>query len=218
MTIRVVVFDFDGTIADTHDTFVEIINRLAKNFGYQPVNAEELERLKNLSSQEIIKQSQVSPIQIPFLLHRVKRELNKQIEHLKPFNGFHYCLSVLKKRGYILGIITSNTKENVNIFLENNQLLNLFDFIYSGTPLFGKHKIIDRLIRQNKFCADEMIYVGDETRDISAAKKSQVQVVAVAWGFNSPQILAKFHPDHLIHHPLELLDILDNSALSRNRD
>lgn len=218
MTIKVVVFDFDGTIADTHDTFVEIVNRLAKTFGYQPVNAEDLARLKNLSSQEIIKQSQVSPLQIPFLLHRVKRELNKQIEQLKPFQGLQYCLNALKERGYTLGIITSNTKENVTIFLENNQLLNLFDFIYSGTPLFGKHKIIDRVIRQNKFCADEMIYVGDETRDISAAKKSQVQVVAVAWGFNSPQILAKFHPDHLIHHPLELLDILDDSALSANRE
>jgi len=42
--------------------------------------------------------------------------------------------------------------------------------------------------------------------------------VAVAWGFNSPQILAKFHPDHLIHHPLELLDILDNSSLSGKSD
>lgn len=66
MTIKVVVFDFDGTIADTHDTFVEIVNRLAKNFGYQPVNEEDLARLKNLSSQEIIKQSQVSPVKIPF--------------------------------------------------------------------------------------------------------------------------------------------------------
>lgn len=50
MTIKVVVFDFDGTIADTHDTFVEIVNRLAKNFGYQPINEEDLARLKNLSS------------------------------------------------------------------------------------------------------------------------------------------------------------------------
>ncbi|MFN6187749.1 MAG: HAD-IA family hydrolase [Microcystis sp.] len=212
MTIKVVVFDFDGTIADTHDTFVEIVNRLAKNFGYQPVNEEDLARLKNLSSQEIIKQSQVSPVKIPFLLYRVKRELNKQIECLKPFHGWDNCLLTLKERGYRLGIITSNTKENVTIFLDNNQLLNLFDFICSGTPLFSKHKIIDRLIRQNKFCPDEMIYVGDETRDITAAKKSQVQVVAVAWGFNSPQILTQFNPDHLIHHPLELLDILDRAG------
>lgn len=171
MTIKVVVFDFDGTIADTHDTFVEIVNRLAKNFGYQPVNEEDLARLKNLSSQEIIKQSQVSPVKIPFLLYRVKRELNKQIDCLKPFHGWHPCLATLKERGYRLGIITSNTKENLTIFLGNNQLLNLFDFICSGTPLFGKHKIIDRLIRQNKFCPDEMIYVGDETRDITAAPR-----------------------------------------------
>jgi phosphoglycolate phosphatase len=214
MTIRVVVFDFDGTIADTHDAFVEIVNGLAGEFGYQPVNAEDLERLKHLSSREIIERSEVSPIQIPFLLHRVKRELNKRIEHLNPFAGLKSCLAILKERGYILGIITSNTRDNVTTFLANNQLADLFDFIYSGTPLFGKHKIIDRLIRQNHFRLSEVIYVGDETRDINAAKKSQVKAIAVAWGFNSPQILAKYQPDYLIYHPREFLEILEPPPLS----
>jgi phosphoglycolate phosphatase len=212
MPIQVVIFDFDGTIADTHDTFVEIVNVLAQEFRYRPVSSADLERLKNLSSWEIIEQAEVSPLQLPFLLHRVKRELNKRIDRLQPFADLHSCLAILKERGYTLGIITSNAKENVTTFLENNQLVEFFDFIYSGTPLFGKHKIIDRLIRQHRFQVDQIIYVGDETRDINAAKKSGVKAIAVGWGFNSPQILAQFQPDYLIHHPRELLDILDHRA------
>lgn len=214
MSIKVVVFDFDGTIADTHDTFVEIVNGLAGEFGYRPVNSEEIEILKNLSSREVIERSKVSPLWIPFLLYRVKRELNKRIDRLEPFADLYSCLASLKERGYTLGIITSNTRENVTIFLKKHQLFDFFDFIYSGTPLFGKHKIIDRLIRQNRFHVSEVIYVGDETRDINAAKKSNVKAIAVGWGFNSPKILAKFQPDYLIHHPRELLEILDSPALS----
>ncbi|MEG3439926.1 HAD-IA family hydrolase [Pannus brasiliensis CCIBt3594] len=213
MSIKVVVFDFDGTIADTHDTFVEIVNGLAAEFGYKPVNSEEVEILKNLSSREVIERSKVPPFWIPFLLYRVKREFNKRIDRLEPFADLHSCLASLKERGYTLGIITSNTRENVTTFLKKHQLFDFFDFIYSGTPLFGKHKIIDRLIRQNRFQLSEVIYVGDETRDINAAKKSKVKAIAVGWGFNSPKILAKFQPDYLIHHPRELLEILDSPAL-----
>jgi phosphoglycolate phosphatase len=214
MSIKVVVFDFDGTIADTHDTFVEIVNALAGEFGYKPVGAADIERLKNMSSREVIEQADVSLFRLPFLLRRVKRELNKRIESSRPFAELHSCLATLKARGYILGIITSNTRENVTIFLSNNHLSEFFNFIYSGTPLFGKHKIIDRLIRQHRFQLSEVIYVGDETRDINAAKKSGIKAIAVGWGFNSPEILAKFQPDYLVHHPRELLEILDSPALS----
>jgi phosphoglycolate phosphatase len=214
MPIKVIVFDFDGTVADTHATFVDIVNGLAGEFGYKPVSSEDIERLKNLSSREVIAQAEVSALRLPLLLRRVKRELNKRIEELEPFADLHSCLASLKEKGYTLGIITSNTRENVRIFLENNHLSEFFAFIYSGTPLFGKHKIIDRLIRQNRFQVSEVIYVGDETRDISAAKKSRVKAIAVSWGFNSPEVLAKFQPDYLIDHPRQLLDVLDSPALS----
>ena len=55
MTIKAVLFDFDGTIANTQDAFLEIINDLADEFGYPQIDRDQLERLKNLSSLEVIK-------------------------------------------------------------------------------------------------------------------------------------------------------------------
>lgn len=209
MAVKVIVFDFDGTLADTYDTFVEIANGLAKEFGYKPVHPEEQEKLKHLSAKDLIKQSEIAPFKIPFVLRRVKSELSHKIQDLQPINEIPDCLKQLKKKGYLLGILTSNIQKNVLLFLKTHHLDELFDFIYSGTSLFGKHKVINQLLKEHKLTPSEVIYVGDETRDIHSAQKSNVKVIAVAWGFNSAEILAKHQPDFLIYHPQELMAVIN---------
>jgi phosphoglycolate phosphatase-like HAD superfamily hydrolase len=60
----------------------------------------------------------------------------------------------------------------------------------------------------NNLSSEEVIYVGDETRDIEASKKINIKVIAVSWGFNSGEVLAKHNPDFLIHKPSELIEVL----------
>lgn len=216
MAPKVIVFDFDGTLADTYDAFVEIANGLSDEFGYKPVDREELERLKTLSARDLIKQSEISPLKIPFVLKRVKSELNHKIKDLNPIQDIPGCLKQLKEQGYLLGIITSNAQENVLDFLNNHHLSDLFSFIYAGTTLFGKHKIINKLLQEQKLPPDEVIYVGDETRDIDSAKKSRIKVIAVTWGFNAADVLEKHHPDFVINHPQELITVLPQ--MNKTRD
>ncbi len=213
MTDRVIIFDFDGTIADSRMALVKIANRLAPEFGYLPVREEDIVKYSNMSSREIIEQSLIPNYKIPFLLRRVKKELNKQIAILKPFPGVKEALTDLKHQGYSLGIITSNIQENVVNFLRNNYLDSYFDFIHSGTTLFGKNKIINKVIKKNKLDREKIIYVGDETRDIEAAKKSNIKIVAVTWGFNSPYVLAEYQPDFIIDIPQQLTEIFDNLVI-----
>lgn len=208
MSDKIIIFDFDGTIADTRNTVVKIANQLAVEFNYQSIDEEELLRLSHLSSREIIQQSPVPPYKIPFLLRKLKKELNKEISRLKPFSGIAESLTILGENGYRLGIITSNIEDNVIAFLKNNKLDLFFEFIYSGITLFGKDKIINKLIKKHKLAVDKIIYVGDETRDIEAAKKSKIRVIAVGWGFNSPNILAEYKPDFLVTHPQELVTVI----------
>jgi phosphoglycolate phosphatase len=208
MTQKVIIFDFDGTIADTVDALVSIANRLAVEFGYIQITPEQLAFLKNLTSREIIKYSGVSLIKIPFLVKKVKAELKNKIHELKPIPGIQEALIELQGEGYKLGIITSNSKDNVTAFLKINQLDNLFDFIYSGVTIFGKTTIINNVLRQKQLKPQAVIYVGDETRDIEASKKANIQVIAVTWGFNSPEALAKQNPNFLIHQPSELLEVI----------
>lgn len=210
MTVKVIIFDFDGTIADTFDTIVRIANQLATQFGYKQTSPEEVAQFQGLSSQKIIKLSGVSIFKLPFLIRRVRAELNQEISGISAFPGIKVTLVELKQRGIKLGIISSNSKTNIIAFLELNGLQNVFDFIYTGAKLFGKSKMINRLLKQENIEAKAAIYVGDETRDIEAAVSSQVKAIAVGWGFNSPEVLAAQNPDFLIQYPQELIDIVNN--------
>jgi phosphoglycolate phosphatase len=216
MNVKVIIFDFDGTIADTLDALVTITNRLAAEFGYKQVTQEELAVLRNLTSRQIIKQSGVSILKLPFLVKRVKTELKNQVQELIPIPGIKEALIDLKKQGHRLGIVTSNSKENVIAFFAKNGLADLFDFIYSGVTIFGKSTIINNLLREQHLKAEDIIYVGDETRDIEAARKAHIQVIAVAWGFNSQEVLAKQNPDFLIYQPSELLEVVNKSKAKIN--
>jgi phosphoglycolate phosphatase-like HAD superfamily hydrolase len=207
MTVKVIIFDFDGTIADTLDAIVSITNRLALEFGYKQTTLEELAQLKNLNSRQIIDQSGISIFKLPFLIRKVKVELSKEIQRLSPIPGIKEALTDLKNQGNSLGIITSNSKDNVMAFLGTNNLQELFNFIYSGTT-FGKSKVINKLLKQENINPEEVIYVGDETRDIEAARKSNIKAIAVTWGFNSKQVLAEQSPDFLIHQPNDLIEVI----------
>ncbi len=210
MTQKVIIFDFDGTIADTVDALVSIANSLAVEFSFAPITPEEFLLLKNLTSREIFKYSGIPLFKIPFLLKKVKRELKNKIPELKPIEGIPEALLELKENGSRLGIITSNSKGNVKEFLKINNLDNFFEFVHTGVTIFGKTTIINNVLKQKQIKTQEVIYVGDETRDIEASKKAQIKICSVTWGFNSEEALAKEHPDFLIHHPRELVEVVNS--------
>jgi len=208
MTIAAAVFDFDGTIADTQEVLLAIGNRLAGEFGYAPIAPEEVAELRDLGSREVLRRMAIPAVKIPFLLRRLRLELNAQATQLQPIPGIADALDDLRDRGYHLGIATSNLEANVCAFLHNHDLGDRFDFVHSGIALFGKDRILRRILRRQHLSANRVAYIGDETRDIEAARNSHVRAVSVSWGFNSASALARANPDALIAHPSQLAEAL----------
>jgi HAD superfamily hydrolase (TIGR01509 family) len=206
---KVIIFDFDGTLADTIDILLSITNRLSAEFGFKSATKEELAQLSNLNSWQILQYSGISIFKFPLLIRRLKAELHSEVPHIQLFPGIKEVLLELKKCGFQLGIITSNSRENVWTSLEKNGLQSLFTFIYSGST-FGKHKVINKWLRRENINPEQVVYVGDEIRDIDAAKKTGIKVIAVGWGFNSQEALAAQNPDFLIERPQELIEIMNS--------
>ncbi len=208
-----VIFDFDGTIADTFETMLKITNQLAHEFGYQPLTPDDVYQLRQMSSREIIRRSRISAFRIPALIRRIKAELREEIHQLHLINGMNEALQGLTERGNAMGIVTSNSRENVHAFLKTHQLHDCFEFIHSGTTIFGKARVIHKILRQRGIPPQTVVYVGDEIRDIEAARKIPIRVVAVSWGFNSREALFYQRPDILVDQPQELIDAI--AQLSR---
>ena len=203
---KIIIFDFDGTLADSFGNVMAIFNELANEYGLHQIKQEDIPELRKISSREILKKFRFPVWRLPFLLSEGKKMFGQRIASINPFSGIKEMLLGLKKRGCVLGILSSNSEENIRKFLTRNQV-DVFDFIHTENNFFGKGKAIKRTIEKYKFDAGNVFYVGDETRDIEAAKKCGVKVISVSWGFNDREILEKYSPDFLIDKPEELLKI-----------
>ena len=201
------IFDFDGTIADTFDAVVDVLNQLADEFGYRRAAPEEMATLTSLGLRELADRVGLAWHRLPALAMRVRREMAARMPSIKPCRGMAPALDELRQRGIQTGILTSNKRENVESFLAHHPALR-FDFVSTGSGLFTKQTRLKRLLATQDLALAETCYVGDEVRDIEAARALGMQAVAVCWGFSSPQLLAASQPDHLFAEPSELLALV----------
>jgi phosphoglycolate phosphatase-like HAD superfamily hydrolase len=197
-----IVFDFDGTVVDSAPELFKIVNELSPIYGFKYVEEGEIEAFKGMGSKEVFKNLGISMFKLPEIALRIRKKLGERVLKLKPVGGIPLVLKTLNKRGYRLGILTSNSAVNVRKFLKANNL-EYFSFIHSESNIFGKARILKKLKNKMK----NIVYVGDETRDVEASKKCDIKVVAVTWGYNSKEPLLKSKPDWLLSHPNELLKI-----------
>jgi phosphoglycolate phosphatase len=197
------MFDFDGTLADSLGAIVAITNRLAPEFGYAPTPPDQLETLKALSPRQVIWQSQISVLKIPALLRRLRRELRSHIDQVPLCAGLRPVIADLVQH-HTLSVLTSNDPANVRVFLAAHGLADCFGDITGGGTLFGKARLIRRVLAQQGWDPATVIYVGDEVRDVEAARAVGIPIAAVTWGFNSRDLLSSANPDWLVDDPREL--------------
>jgi len=199
------IFDFDGTLAETLPALLDIANGLASEFDFEPMDEAEFQRWRGLTTQEILQEGRVSLWKMPRIVRRVRREQHRIMPEMEMVSGMRAVLLALKSRGDRLGIATSNGEENLRIFLENNQLQNVFEFAKFNISLFGKARVLRRMVQQEGLDLSQTFYVGDEVRDVQAAKKVGLQSVGVIWGFNTAEALRGVRADFVLSDPTSLL-------------
>ncbi|MBI4894550.1 MAG: HAD-IA family hydrolase [Candidatus Aenigmarchaeota archaeon] len=204
---RVVIFDFDGTIADTMDETVAIFNRLAEENGYRKITAKEIKILRGEDLERVVRRMKISIFVLPFLVSKARKMMGEDMGRLKATVGVRGALLKIKKMGFKIGILTLNSKDNVRIFLRNNDL-DIFDFVYAGGSIFGKHKMLKRALREIKMRPDEAVYVGDEVRDINAARRRKVSIISVTWGYNNEAALRRRGTDYIVRTPAQLVSVV----------
>lgn len=207
MAYRTFIFDFDGTLADTLEESRRIYNRMASDYKLREVQAEELHHLRHLSLKELLDHLEIPKRRVPALIARGTALMRGNISSLPLIPGMADVLPALRARVDSFGVLTSNATANVDLFLKAHGLRGLFDFISSTSKLTGKAKHLRAIRKTFSLRAEEMVYVGDEIRDVKASKKAGIPVAAVTWGFNSHESLAAEDPEHLLASPDEFLPL-----------
>lgn len=202
-----IIFDFDGTLADSTQVFMSAWNTLADKYRYKKIKLDELESLKKLSIMERSKLFNFPMYKMPIFIPQFYRLYRQSIKDVHLIDGMKDLLKELKKKGYTITIISSNDQENILQFLKLNKIDTVTNVICSSR-IFGKDKIIHKYLKDHQLKPSEVIYVGDEQRDIVACKKVGVPIIWVSWGYDAIEVVRSEKPDYKVYAPAEILEIV----------
>src|SRR3954466_3928980 len=103
MSYRFVIFDFDGTLADTLSWFNRVLNGVADRFGFQRIEDGEGETLRGLSAQEIIAHLDVPRWKLPLIARHMRKLAAEHRDEIRRFAGVDRCSASPRRSGGFRG-------------------------------------------------------------------------------------------------------------------
>jgi phosphoglycolate phosphatase len=203
---RLAIFVFDGTLADSLNWFRASFHDVIARFDLTPVTAEELEQMRGLSAREMMARLNVSMWQLPAIISDMRKRKLAAASETSLFTGIPAMLSDLQRLGIKTAIVSSDSEASVRKVLgPTTAQITRFD---CGAAVFGKHWKFRRVARKLGAKPAETICIGDEIRDIEAAKAAGMDSGAVAWGYALPAALQAAGPTHLFNSIEEMMQRL----------
>jgi phosphoglycolate phosphatase len=194
MKYRLLIFDFDGTLADSFPWFVATINTVADRYGFRRLDEGELDLLRGQSAREMVRRLGIPTWKLPLIARHIRKLKSRDRHAIGIFPGVGTLLRQLSGHGVVLAIVSSNAEENVRQIL-GPELTPLIHHYACGASLFGKAASFRKVLRRCDVAPAETLCVGDELRDLEAAREAGIPFAAVTWGYTTADALRAHTPD-----------------------
>ena len=202
-----IIFYFDGTLADSTAVFASAWNTLAQKYKFKGIELKEIDTLKKLSISERSKLFDFPMYKLPIILPKFYKLYRQSLNDVHLFEGMKELLIEIDKRGYKILIISSNSKENILEFLKMNGIHCVADVLCSNR-IFGKDKVMKKFLKEANVDSSNVVYIGDEQRDIIACKKAGIPIIWVEWGYDAKEVVQNDEPEYSVSTPQEILEII----------
>jgi phosphoglycolate phosphatase len=193
MTHRLVIFDLDGTLVDSFPWFLRIVNGVAREYGFRPVAQDDIEPMRHAGARELMRRLEVPVWKVPAIARRMRVLKREQIDAIPLFPGVPAMLRRLHEAGLTLALVSSDNETNARRQLGDSAAL--FAQFACGAALFGKAAKFGTVMHRAGVATAQTVAVGDEPRDIEAARAAGIACAAVTWGYATPEALIALKPD-----------------------
>jgi phosphoglycolate phosphatase len=193
---KLVIFDFDGTLADSFPWLLSIVDQLAAKHNLPQANKNEIEAMRGYDAKTLMKMYRVPLWKVLLMARDTRAMMAAEVHKIRLFDGMERLLRQLAAQGIQLAVVTSNSYENVRQVL-GVELTALFDYYECGVSIFGKQDKFRKIQKKSGLAEHEIFAIGDETRDIEAARSAHIACGAVAWGYARVDILQAYAPQEV---------------------
>ncbi|MDY0152009.1 MAG: HAD-IA family hydrolase, partial [Candidatus Cloacimonas sp.] len=187
---------------------LQIANQVAPKFGLSQFTQDDFNHFRTLPIHKIMKELHFPLYKVPHAISLALMEYRHLVNVLEPCAGICPMLKALCDLQVPMAMLSSNTNENLQLFLQRLQI-DAFLWVEGTSGILKKSHRIKQQLNKHKLDPKQVIYVGDETRDIDAARKCGMRVIAVTWGFHNTELLSSHEPDYLVNSPAEIVKIVE---------
>ena len=216
MAPRLILFDFDGTLADSFAWFLRAYDEVADALGLRRIVPEEVPALRHLPPRDLMRHFGVPAWRVPQVALRLRALQARDVATIRLFPGIAETLAALSARGITLAIVTSNDARNVRAIL-GPDLAALIAHYACGAPVLGKGPRLRKVLRLARMAPTEAIAIGDELRDLDAAREQGIPFGAVTWGYADPDALRGADPAFIFATPHDIVDTLFDGVPLTNK-
>ncbi len=110
MPYRLVIFDFDGTLADSAAWFRGVFNGVAERYGFRTVTDEDFAALRGRDNRAIVRHLGVPAWKIPLIARHMRALMTRDIDAIRLFPGAADLLEALRAGGARIAVVTSNSE------------------------------------------------------------------------------------------------------------
>ena len=209
-----IIFDLDGTLADTMDDLKTAINSTLTILGYETRAKFELLNFINNGSREFVRRSLPTAVQtedfiIDSALEIYGHEYEKCFcDKTRAFTGIYETVQVLKNEGFKLGVLSNKPDRFVKTIIARLFGFDTFDFVLGQCDLPTKPNPASALYvaKMLKVKPSKCIFVGDSDVDIKTAINAKMRSIGVSWGYRNVDLLTETGADYIANTPAEIIE------------
>lgn len=216
-----IIFDLDGTLINTIDDLGQACNHALSACGYPTHKIEDYPRLVGNGINKLIERSLPEDYRNEATVLRLREYFvpyydAHNCDLTRPYDGIPALLQALKAQGHILAV-ASNKYQAATEKIVAQLFPDTFDVVLGervGVPRKPDPQIVYDIVEAIRRLGDraidkEILYIGDSLVDAETAQAAEVKLVLCTWGFCTEEQLATANPDYMVHHPAEILPIIE---------